>query len=335
MVLSSAVGQFQKVSSAVSSTQTITTSFQVKALILYSVNATAQNVFQDTYEFVYGFSDGTNHRSVSVRSADNVPDSIADTSWQNAIIHFINATPAVISSATVAFGGSTDFTLTWTTNDTTTPFIHYIAYGGSDLTNIKVGNFNCPAATGQQDITDPGFQPDMCFFLTPASRLTDTGIGANVAIGVGFAHADGQTGAWSVATDDASLTSVTNKIQIVDRVITALDPVEITRDTDLAASFVTWLPTGFRLNWTKVLSGNRNFYLAIQGGIWQVGNIQGPSAGTPPINTTTTVGWQPDGIMLSGVGDDVMQTAENGVVENMISMGAATSTSNRSSVYAA
>ena len=50
--------------------------------------------------------------------------------------------------------------------------------------------------------------------------------------------------------------------------------------------------------------------------MWQVGNIQGPPSGTPPINTATTVGWQPDGIMLSGIGADVMQTAETGIVES-------------------
>ena len=103
MVLSSAVGQFQKVSSAVSTQQTISTHFQVKALILYSVNATAQNVFQEGYTFVYGFSDGTNHRSVGVRASDNAPAASVDndTAWQNAVIAFIDATPTITSAAVV------------------------------------------------------------------------------------------------------------------------------------------------------------------------------------------------------------------------------------------
>ena len=176
--------------------------------------------------------------------------------------------------------------------------------------------------------------PDMCFFLTPTSRVTDTGTGADAAMGIGFAHAAGQTGAWSVASDDTVSVTGTAKIQVADRVITGVDPNDVSNFTDLSASFVTWIPTGFRLNWTKVLSGNRNFYMAIKGGYWQVGNIQGPSAGTPPINTATAVGWQPDGIMLSGVGDDALQTAETGVTISKISVGAASSTSNRSSVFA-
>ena len=174
----------------------------------------------------------------------------------------------------------------------------------------------------------------MCFFITPAPRITDTGAGAHAAIGLGFAHAAGQTGAWSVCSDNTPGVTRTAKIQVADRVITAMDPADAPHFTDLSASFVTWIPTGFRLDWTKVLSGNRNFYLAIKGGMWQVGNIQGPAAGTPPINTATTVGWQPDGIMLSGIGADVMQTADTGIVQSRVSIGAATSTSNRSSVFA-
>ena len=245
-----------------------------------------------------------------------------DTAWNNAVIAFIDATPAITSAAVVSFGGSTDFTITWTPNDTTTPFIHYIAYGGSDITNVKVGSFNCPAAVAQQDITDPGFMPDMCFFITPAPRITDTGAAAHAAIGLGFAHAAGQTGAWSVCSDNTPGVTRTAKIQVADRVITAMDPADAANFTDLSARFVTWLTNGFRLDWTKVLSGNRNFYLAIKGGMWQVGNIQGPAAGTPPINTATTVGWQPDGIMLSGIGADVMQTGDTGIVQSRVSIGA-------------
>ena len=106
MVLSSAVGQFQKVSSAVSTQQTISTSFQVKALILYSVNATAQNVFEEGFNLFMAFQMVQIIDSVAVRASDNVPDSIVDndTAWQNAVIAFIDATPAITSAAVVSFG---------------------------------------------------------------------------------------------------------------------------------------------------------------------------------------------------------------------------------------
>ena len=329
--LRSNIGQFQKISSAVSNTQTIATTFKVKALIVYSVNASVQNTFLDEFKFSYGFSDGTNQRVIGIQQDDAAATSNANTSWASAIVNIIDGTAGTTAGATVSFGATDGFTLTWSPNDTTTPFIHYIAWGGSDITNVKVGVFDCPAATGQIDVTDPGFQPDMCFFLSPG-RTTGVGIGAHASISMGWAHADGQTVTWSGAVEDAVATMDSYRISNVDRVIQTIDPAHITGATLSAAQFIAWLSTGFRLNWTDVTSTSKNFYMAIKGGIWQAGTMVGPAAGSPPVTVSATVGFQPDGIMFAGIGNETIQSADTPDSFFNICVGAASSPTNRSCV---
>jgi hypothetical protein len=58
------------------------------------------------------------------------------------------------------------FTIRWTTNEARADIIHYIALGGTDITNAVASDFTMTTGSGTQDVTGLGFQPDFLMFLS-------------------------------------------------------------------------------------------------------------------------------------------------------------------------
>lgn len=170
--------------------------------------------------------------------------------------------------ATIAFDAN-GFTLTNATAFTSAWRVGYFAVGGSDLTDAKAGEFLNQNATGNQDVTDPGFQPNVVF-------ISDIGFSSSVP-----ASSAGISQCWGYATsadvgnciswrdnNNLGTWSVANT-QRTDKIIYATGTGStIFRD----ASLTSMLSTGFSLNHV-VANDNRLFYLAIKGGVWDAGSL--------------------------------------------------------------
>jgi len=67
---------------------------------------------------------------------------------------------------------STGFSITYDTNNTSVFPIHYLAIGGTDITNQKAGSFIPNATAGNQDVTvATAFDPDVVFFMGANTTL--------------------------------------------------------------------------------------------------------------------------------------------------------------------
>ena len=86
-----------------------------------------------TAYFGFGMTDGTRSRSVSTSSQDGAPTSNASTRMANKVLTMVRWGEIVVAEADLSSWNDTTFTLNWTTNDTASYVIHYIAIGGSDI----------------------------------------------------------------------------------------------------------------------------------------------------------------------------------------------------------
>ena len=177
--------------------------------------------------------------------------------------------------ATVAFSG-TSFTLTWNTT-TATPFIHYIAIGGSDITNAKVETYDTgTTTTGNIGYTGIGFQGDFAFFISGHNTITVDRTQANGGLihgGIGMGAATSSSRRWAVTTlsESGRDPSDTWRYQKTDKCLTLL--TNTTGAVDSEADFVSFDVDGFTLNWTDAPLSNLTDFAAliIEGGVWEVG----------------------------------------------------------------
>lgn len=150
--------------------------------------------------------------------------------------------------------------------------VHYLALGGDSLTNANVLSFTSPTATGNQDTTGVGFQPDCVLYMTVGHTTAIPAASAYENFTVGAAVSSSAQGVLMAATEDNVATMDTFSYCTDDEVIA------ISSVTDTAvvarADFVSFLADGFRLNWVEVLGTARQIVcLALKGGNYAVGNL--------------------------------------------------------------
>ncbi len=307
-------GSFAKTTAPAPATQQITgVGFKPKALILYTTAQSAEG-FTDTYYLAIGVSDGATSRTVAAGSANAVSPSIAAAAGIPNVMITINSTMATAAIADLVSFNTDGFTLNWTTNDATSSIIHYIALGGGDLTNTKVGEFTENTITGNQAVTGVGFLPDFVMFMhfgTTGTVITDG------YTSLGFAKSPTKEGALAVTSVGGVKTTSTFRHERTDRCIVELKPH--TGALNAEASFVSMDTNGFTINWLSApASADKVFYLALKGGQYDVGSFTEKSGtGTQPI---TGVGFTPKGLMLASV-NNVASTAV--ASNNRLSFGAA------------
>lgn len=203
--------------------------------------------------------------------------------------------------------------------------VHYIAYGGSDITNAEIGRFTATGtAPVEQDVTNSGFQPNITFFLMGAGSdppsvgapaffsfgaATDASHQAVVADRANDAASSGQTMSYCRAGECAVLVGGTFP-QVVDR-----------------AEFVSHNADGFTVNWLARVGAERVNWLSIQGGQWVIGDA------LTQTDTTTAIaesgfGFAPQSLLLASA-CRAQDTAGSSTAHAEWSVGAAVSTSNR------
>lgn len=136
--------------------------FQPKAVIFWAVPRTDESAGSDASHFI-GFSDGSTDRASGIKSEDGVNDT--GRGQEDYAIFLRNVDTSNLAIATVSSFDSDGFTLNYTTTNSGY-YIHYIAFGGDDL-SAEVGEKLVSASF----IDSLSFAPDIMFLTTVG--LTD------------------------------------------------------------------------------------------------------------------------------------------------------------------
>lgn len=271
--------------------------FKPEALILYTTGQTSSG-FADGYNFAIGFSNGTVSRSIGIASDDAASSSNAGRAFGSKILKIVGSgNPTIAAEADLTSVTNGTFTINWTTNDANPTLIHYVAVGGTNVTNAFVSSFAASTTTGPQSVTGLGFKPDLIVFMHAAST-SETSTASNGYMSLGFATSHTKRSSIAVTSEDGRATMDTWALQRTDRAIVGLNPGTgaITAQADLN-SIVT---DGFILNWKQALSSaDRIYYLALKGGQYDVGNFNKTTSSAPVTQSISGIGFQPKGLLLS------------------------------------
>ncbi|HLE34796.1 MAG TPA: hypothetical protein VI698_02795, partial [Nitrososphaerales archaeon] len=208
------------------------------------------------------------------------------------------------------------FAINWTKNSPVNSTINYLALGGVDLTDVKVGSFKANNVTGEQIVSDVGFEPDFLMFMH-AHRATEAGKAPHAYMSYGFAKSSTERAAIAVTSVDAEPVSDTHRLQRTDRAILSLAPGSGTIDAE--ADFVSMNSDGFSIDWIDPPKNKDPvYYLALRGGNYDVGSFDSPIIEVP--QSITGVGFEPKGVLLTSYGRSASLSVQN---DNRISLGVA------------
>jgi hypothetical protein len=302
--------------------------FQPKAVIFWW---TRQTSYSESAGILVGYGFATNdggNCGVAFASDDGAGTSNTGRrrSTTYSIIILSNGDPTRSAQASVTSFDTDGFTLNWQTNEARADIIQYIALGGVDLTNAKASSFTLTTATGTQDVTGVGFQPDFAMFLWTFTEATGTDT-QHAEVGLGFAVSSTKRGAVVADSEDGRSTMDTWQQQRTDSCILLLDPTSGAQDA--IVDFSQFLADGFRLSKTdSPAAATPIFYLALKGGYYDVGSFN--SVTTTGNQDVTSVGFQPRLVMLATQGRSA-STAIGGTAE--LAFGAATSSTERGATW--
>ena len=129
----------------------------------------------------------------------------------------------------------------------TAQIIHYLVIGGTDLTNVRVGEITLNTVTGNQSSTTPGFQPDLVLFWTCSASATST---ANGAFSIGVAKSSSDRMYSCIVLDDGNAAGGNpGNVQKDTACIGSLDPAT-PANQEWEADFVSMDANGFTINIT-------------------------------------------------------------------------------------
>lgn len=270
------------------------TGVEGKVVLLFAHKVTAAGNDTD-YELAFGCATSSTARwTVWGEMKDGLSQSQAGRRYDDTkCLIFYEANGLTVNGEAdfVSFGTGADagkFTINWTDAPGGAYIIHYLFLGGADITNAKAGSFLYPTATGNQDVTDPGFQPDFVLLSSPfesGDAITAPGSAAHARHVFGMATSSSARATVAWGSENFRITYDNYRYQSNSRVFTEINNQA---DSDVA-DFVSFLSTGFRLNWSTLVSTANNtevFYLAIQGCQAQVGSFS-TQTGTGNFNVST------------------------------------------------
>ena len=322
MAISVEVGVFAKDSSGVDgATQDVTTGFQPKAVIFWGeYNTTSAGDAGGTAYYGISFSDGTNHRGMGCANEDAVGDSDTGRAQRNNVLVFVTETQAYLAYGTVAFA-ATKFTITWTENtNTTATQVHYMIFGGTDITGVEAGTITSPTTAQTSSYTtgaavqsiSEGF--GVVFFISQANA-TIPPIASTTDL-ISFGAATGVNDEFAVGHESdevAAQSEVTESYTNAGCVRAGFNDLDF-----LAGNFAGFDSAGFDIQWTTVPASARYvFYLAIKGGQWKAGT---DSASTTVTTKATTTPFQPKGLLSAST--RLTSSTVNGTTDKSCDIGA-------------
>lgn len=333
MAVSAKVGTFLIASTdTVGATQEITVGFEPKVIFFWLTgqDSATDAVSSQTAKVSFGVaSSTTSRRSVGSLSTDNSGTISEARIWRNdAVICSINALGTSSNLLLdVSATSSTSFTVIVDDQSSDNHRISYMAIGGSDITNIDIGDYAAPTSTGNSDVTSLSFQPDfLLLFGNSATSAPNNNSGSDGAINIGAATSSTKRGVIAFGNGPESNADSQSRSYLYTGEVWACMPSTPTTLTS-RADFVSFLSNGFRLNWLEAATAFRVFYVAIKGGSWTVGDLL-TQTDTSTAITESGFGFQPAGTMLfsHNMAESAQDTVDN---DGRLSIGAFTSTSER------
>ena len=289
-------------------TQVVQLSIDPKAVILVSDGNTLSNTISDHYQFIYGYSDGTNHACVSYTSDD--ADAAADVAGihrNDAIYSRLDEVDNATESAraTITFLNKS-VRVTWTVNDSVATLITLYVFGGDDIKNVKVNTVTIGSVgTGVKNYTGLGFNPEgawhTLFGFMSAGLTTLNTVSSAAVISNGFcANFTNSVGGsnevvMSNSIEDAAATMDT--YSALSGGFVMLIPNTTTGAFTTNATSSSLLPDGFSLSYGANGGATINFsYIVINGGTYVVlipaGAPTSPQLRTDLIPTTAGQNYQ-------------------------------------------
>jgi hypothetical protein len=281
-----------------SSTTTVSTSFQGKAVLLWTDCKTAAGESAGAC-FGVGFADGTNLVTISGAGDDSASTTNVGRAMQtnNALRVFTDGAPTTMTGGQVtgvAFNSTPNMVLTMSGTPAAAVLVHYLLLGGDEVTNVYVGSIAMPTGGGTLNVTDPGFQGD--FVLGLAANAGSGGTSVNILCSFGAAAVvSGPTvhqWAFSGGVADGATASaeVNGTSKLRDDAFTIGQNTNVT--DNWVGSFTGFTASGFDINFTDAPSAaHLLLYMDIQGGQWDVGTQAKPA--TASTQTITGIPFTP------------------------------------------
>lgn len=288
--------QFTKVSSAVANTQDLTLAAEPIGMRFWWTDNTGNDSRAITQNVGMGFTDFTNERCV-VNAIENTADPTDTYRRHSASKSIMFLTPSngnLLAEADVSKSGNI-VTISWSTNSTNTPRIHYEAFYGTDLTSCKVGSITPAASTGSEAFTDPAMQGNFLMLLgsgQTAANLDTTQ--ANAMLAYGFAASSTEEAALTWLNRDALASVDLHGYQRTDSCYLELTTAGA---EDKRYDFTSFNANGFTLNKTTSGTATEVFYFIIQGGDWTTFSFN--NSGTTGEQLITGLGLTPKGAFFA------------------------------------
>jgi hypothetical protein len=281
--------------------------FQPKAVVFFSASISTNNTSTQAILEMFGAMTSATAQFVVANGDDgNVSTTNAGRVARfgtECICLLSNGTPTIDALAKFVSFNADGFSLDWTdTSGSTGLIVHYLAIGGTDVTNASIVEVTPSTTTnGVTQAISFGFQPDCVLVCSPAVPSTSAGVDATISIGA--ATRSPSTKQYSTAIKDADF------------------------------SLSSWDASGITINWNDaVATTTQRFYmLALAGGQYDIVNVTAASAtGTQAV----PVSFQPTGGLLFGSGEitDTDTTASSATTESMFYVGAFDSVVNQGGV---
>jgi len=197
-----AQGNFAKRNGTGTQQVVISPAFTPKVIYFWGTNQTATGGAVGGNDW-FGVTSGTpaaQNFGVAAYNIDNVATSDARIRIAQQACVIITGPTAitVVGAATLSSFNSNGFTLSWGTSDTNAYIIYYIALGGTDITNVLVGNRTWATSTGNQAFTSVGFLPNFIHIIGGGDgTAVDTGTADYLR---DFGAALSTSSRWTVAT---------------------------------------------------------------------------------------------------------------------------------------
>lgn len=301
--------------------------FQPKALFMWSGLQTTTGATADAQWTLGVTSSTTTETAAGYNADDNVASSDASRYFNTArlLVSLTAGTATANNIADLTSFDATGFTTNWPTLTTASPLYNYLVLGGTDITNVKSGNFAAATSGATQAVTGVGFQPDIVF-LFATLQTTSAMSNNNNQYGFGVMHSSGQ---WAMCQRDQNAQATMNTTRAFSNARAIMIQTSTTNALFDERSFVSMDSDGFTLNIdTQGGTGFLIGYMAVKGGQWKVGNdTQKTSTGTKAI---TGAGFTPVGAVFGSVCD----TQTSGTADNArLMFGATTGTSNNVALW--
>jgi hypothetical protein len=266
--------------------------FQPKAVIFFSALTDTTGAYVQDQDVMLGCATSSSQEWVIHGSSNHQAATTLSARGKSAtacIRGQINGATAIDFEADFTSFNSDGFTVNLSNSPSAAVSIHYLAIGGSDVTNAKAGTFTIPTSGSPISVTDPGFQADFALFahtFADAANLKFT-MGAATSSSTDFtSHISDNTGSTTVQAARAQrggalVSSLTNSVAI-----------------NFDVAFSAFTATGFDLTISDFPAATETaYYLAIEGGQWAVGL---ETEGTTAAARDTSLAFDPTGLFLFG-----------------------------------